>query len=54
MCPLLAFTRRSFYNEAPGGITLAYDLRLGCTIARWKGIINEINLGGSVRAFGYH
>jgi hypothetical protein len=53
MFPLLAFTRRSFYNEAPGGITLAYDLRLGRTTARWKGIAAKIHLGGSIRALGY-
>jgi hypothetical protein len=27
------------------GITLAYDLRLGRMIARWKGINEEINFG---------
>jgi hypothetical protein len=34
-----------------GGVTLAYNLRLGCTIAHWKGIIEEIHFGGSIRAF---
>jgi hypothetical protein len=36
------------------GITLAYDLYLGCTIACWKGIIEKIHFGVSVRAFDYH
>jgi hypothetical protein len=29
-----------------GGVTLAYDLRLGCTMAHWKGIDEEIHFGG--------
>ena len=32
----------------PGGVTLAYNLCLGCTISRWKGIIEEIHYGGSI------
>ena len=30
-----------------------YDLSLGCTIARWKGINEEIQFGGSIKAFDY-
>jgi hypothetical protein len=41
----------SLVYQLPGGVTLAYDLRLGRTIARWKGIIEEIHFGGSIRAF---
>jgi hypothetical protein len=29
-------------------ITFAYDLRFRCMIARWKGIIEEINFRGSI------
>jgi hypothetical protein len=36
-----------------GGVTLEYDLRLGCMIARWKGIIEEIHFGGPIKAFDY-
>jgi hypothetical protein len=35
-------------------IAFAYDLCLGRMIACWKGIDEEINLGGSIRAFIYH
>jgi hypothetical protein len=35
-------------HQLPGVVTFAYDLRLGCTIARWKGIDEEIHLGGSI------
>jgi hypothetical protein len=35
----------SLVYQLPGGVTLAYDIRLGHTIARWKGIVNEIHLG---------
>jgi hypothetical protein len=35
----------SLVYQLPGGVTLAYDLRLGRTIARWKGIVEEIHLG---------
>ena len=31
--------------QLPEGITLTYDLRLGRTIARWKGIHEEIHFG---------
>jgi hypothetical protein len=30
------------------GVNLAYDFCLGLTIARWKGIVEEIHLGGSI------
>jgi hypothetical protein len=36
------------------GVTLAYDLCLGCTIARSKGINEELHLGGPIKAIGYH
>jgi hypothetical protein len=39
----------SLVYQLPGGVTLAYDLRLGRTIARWKGIIEEIHFGVSIR-----
>ena len=29
----------------------AYDLHLGCMIARWKGIYDEFHLGGLIRSF---
>jgi hypothetical protein len=32
-------------HQLPGVITFAYDLRFRRTIARWKGIIEEINFG---------
>jgi hypothetical protein len=41
----------SLVYQLPGGVTLAYDLCLGCTIARWKGIDEKIHFGGSIRAF---
>jgi hypothetical protein len=41
-------------HQLPGVVTFAYDLRFRCTIARWKGIIEEIHFGGSIKAFGYH
>jgi len=44
----------SLVYQLLGGVTLAYDLRLGCTIAHWKGIIGEINFWGSIKGFGYH
>jgi hypothetical protein len=34
------------------GVTLEYDLRLGRTIARWKGIIEEINFGEKITDLG--
>ena len=36
------------------GVTLAYDLHLGHMIARWKGVVEDINLGVSIRALNYH
>jgi hypothetical protein len=39
-------------HQLPGVVTFAYDLRFRHTIARWKGIIEEIHFGGSIRAFG--
>jgi hypothetical protein len=44
----------SLVYQLPGGVTLTYDLRLGYTIAHWRGIIKDINFGGSIRAVGYH
>ena len=41
-------------HQLPGVITFAYDLHLGRMIDRWKGIVEEIHFGGSIRAFGYH
>ena len=35
-------------HQLLGVITFPYDLRFGRTIARWKGIIEEINFGGSI------
>jgi hypothetical protein len=35
----------SLVYQLLGGVTLAYDLCLGCTIARWKGIDEEIHFG---------
>jgi hypothetical protein len=35
----------SLVYQLPRGITLAYDLYLGCTIDRWKGIVKNIHLG---------
>jgi hypothetical protein len=40
----------SLVYQLPRGVTLAYDLRLGRTIARWKGIVEEIHFGGIIRA----
>jgi hypothetical protein len=39
----------SLVYQLPGGVTLAYDLCLGNTIARWKGIDEEIHFGGSIK-----
>jgi hypothetical protein len=41
-------------HQLPGVVTFAYDLHFRRTIAHWKGIIEEIHFGGSIRAFGYH
>jgi hypothetical protein len=40
----------SLVYQLPGGVNLAYDLCLGCTIARWKGINEGIHFGGPIRA----
>jgi hypothetical protein len=44
----------SLVYQLPEGVTLAYDLCLGCTIARWKGIIKEIHFGTSVASVASH
>jgi hypothetical protein len=41
-------------HQLPGVITFAYGLRLGCMIACWKGIEEDIHLEGSIRALIYH
>jgi hypothetical protein len=38
-------------HQLPGVVTFAYDLRFRHMIAHWKGIIEEIHFGGSIRAF---
>jgi hypothetical protein len=38
----------SLVYQLPGGITLAYDPHLGCTIFHWKGIIKDIFLGAQL------
>jgi hypothetical protein len=35
-------------HQLPGVVTFAYDLRFRRMIAHWKGIIEEINFGGSI------
>ena len=35
-------------HQLAGVVTFAYDLCFRCVIARWKGIIEEINFGGSI------
>jgi hypothetical protein len=35
-------------HQLPGVVTFAYDLRFRRVIARWKGIVEEINFGGSI------
>jgi hypothetical protein len=35
-------------HQLPGVVTFAYDLRFRRTIARWKGITEEIHFGGSM------
>jgi hypothetical protein len=35
-------------HQLPEVVTFAYDLRFRHMIARWKGIIEEINFGGSM------
>jgi hypothetical protein len=41
----------SLVYQLPGGVTLAYDLRLGRTIARWKGIDRGDSFWGLNQAF---
>jgi hypothetical protein len=38
-------------HQLPGVVTFAYDLHFRCVIARWKGIIEEIQFGGSNYSF---
>jgi hypothetical protein len=35
-------------HQLPGVVTFAYDLRFRRVIARWKGIVEEINFRGSI------
>jgi hypothetical protein len=35
-------------HQLPGVVTFAYDLRFRRMIARWKGIIEEIDFGGTM------
>ena len=35
-------------HQLPGVVTFAYDLRFRHMIARWKGIVEENNFGGSI------
>ena len=35
-------------HQLPEAVTFAYDLRFRCVIDRWKGIVEEINFGGSI------
>jgi hypothetical protein len=44
----------SLVYQLPRGVTLAYDLRLGHTIACWKGIDEEIYFEGSIRSLKFH
>jgi hypothetical protein len=41
----------SLVYQLPEGVTLAYDLHLGRTIAHWKGIIEDIHFGELIIAF---
>jgi len=43
----------SLVYQLSEGVTLAYNLCLGRTIARWKGIVEEIHFGCSIKAFDY-
>ena len=38
-------------HQLPGVVTFAYDLRFRHVIARWEGIIEEINFGGPIIPF---
>jgi hypothetical protein len=35
-------------DQLPGVVTFAYDLRFSHTIARWKGIFEEIHFWASI------
>jgi hypothetical protein len=35
-------------HQLPGVVTFTYDLRFRRMIAHWKGILEEINFGGSI------
>jgi hypothetical protein len=35
-------------HQLPGVVIFAYDLRFRRVIARWKGIVEEINFGSSI------
>ena len=41
-------------HQLLGVVTFAYDLRLGRTISRWKGIDEDIHLGGSIKSVFSH
>jgi hypothetical protein len=41
-------------HQLPGVVTFAYDFHLGRTIDRWKGIDEDLHLGGSIRSFKKH
>ena len=41
-------------HQLLGIIIFAYNLYLERTIARWKGIEEDIHLWGSLKAFGHH
>jgi hypothetical protein len=41
-------------HQLPEVITFAYDLRLGRTIDRWKGIDEDNHIGELIKAYGYH
>ena len=36
-------------HQLPGVVTFAYDLHFRRVIARWKGIVEEIHFGGSIK-----
>jgi hypothetical protein len=40
----------SLVYQLLGGITLAYNLRLGCRIVCWKGIFDKIHFRVSIKA----
>ena len=52
-------SKRETFDDEKGlservDVIVSYDLCLGRMIARWKGIVEEIRFGGSIKAFGYH